>query len=58
MGESTSFSIKNNSKLENNLLKACLSHSFLLSLHLSRRGWLALRCRLVNESPWLGTILN
>lgn len=31
-------------KLENNFLKACQSHSFLLPLHLSCRGWLALRC--------------
>ena len=34
-------------KLENNLLKACQSHFFLLPLHLSCCGWLALRC-------WLG----
>ena len=31
-------------KLEKKLLKACQSHSFLLPLHLSCRGWLALRC--------------
>lgn len=34
-------------KIENNLQKACKSHSFLLPLHLSCRGWLVLRC-------WLG----
>lgn len=41
-------------KLENNFLNACQSHFFLLPLHLSCCGWLALRCWLGNESPWLG----
>ena len=54
MGESTSF-VSGSSchfpgkckKLENNFLNACQSHFFLLPLHLSCCGWLALRC-------WLG----
>ena len=54
MGESTSFASGSAChfhgkyrKLENNFLNACQSHFFLLPLHLSCCGWLALRC-------WLG----